>query len=350
MTWSSSNPPVASVNTSGGVSCLQPGTTIISGTQFVNTVNRDICDGGVGCCVCKDTSHNQTGTDNMNVAKLSCPSSVARGSSVTCTVTPSTVTVSNWKFTDGTNTVVRSSSTGSLTWSGVVVITGTVSVTVNQSATLTARITANSRSWHTSSASPVEVANGTFRALPVPPAPSGSDAGLGESQEITGNSLFGGVSFLSDGGPNNGYGYYGTMPSFQTSYKYEINPDLKNTGSTFYLHQCGNYSTSNPSGYISGSNLLAQTRRHEYNSITQSHYAFYSNSLSNPNNPGDYVESRVAPPGANPSSFDSATGSGLSNLYQNIVNAFSVEPFSVNKDANGNFLGNINYAPYAPCT
>lgn len=349
MTWSSSNAPVASVNTSGYVSCLAPGSATITGTKFVSTVKKTICDGGIGCCSCLDTSHNQSGTDNMTVATLSCPSTITRGSSVTCTVTPSTVSVTNWKFTDGTNTVVRSTNTTTLSWSGAVVVAGTVSVTANQSLTLSAHITVTRRNWHTAAASPIEVANGTFRLLPVPPSPSGSDGGVGASQEITENSAFSGVAFISDGGPNNGYGYYVTMPSFQTSYSYEINPDLENTGSTFYQHQCGNYSTSNPSGYISGSNLLAQTRRHEYNSSTQSHYVFYSNSLSGTSNPGDYVESRVATPGTSPSSFDSATGSELNTLYQNILNAFSVEPFPVNDDANGNFLGNINYAPYASC-
>lgn len=349
MTWSTSNAPIASVSTSGYVSCLAPGSATITGTKFVSTVKKTICDGGLGCCECLDTSHNQSGNDNMNVAALSCTSTVARGGSVNCTLTPSTVSASNWKFTDGTNTVVRSTNTTTLSWSGAVVASGTVSVTANQSLPLSAHITVNKRTWHTGAASPVEVANGTFRTLPVPPAPSGNDGGVGASQENTGNSPFSGVSVISDGGPNNGYGYYVTMPSFQTSYSYEINPDLENSGSTFYQHQCGNYSTSNPSGYISGSNLLAQTRRHEYNSSTQSHYAFYSNSMSGSNNPGDYVESRVASPGTSPSSFDSATGSGLNTLYQNIVNAFSVEPFPVNYDANGNPLGNINYAPYASC-
>ena len=181
------------------------------------------------------------------------------------------------------------------------------------------------------------------------PQSSGNDGGLGASQENTGNSSFAGVNFISDHGPNNGYGYYLSKPSFQTSYSYEINPDLENTGSTFYQHQCGNYSANNPSGFISGSSLLAQTRRHEYNSSTQSHYAFYSSSLSSSNNPGDYVESRVAGPGTIGPTFDSATGSGLNSRYQNILTAFSVEPFSINDDAVGNFLGNINYAPYAAC-
>ena len=67
MTWSSSNAPVASVNSSGYVSCLAQGSATITGTKFVSTVKKTICDGGIGCCSCLDTSHNQSGTDNMQV-------------------------------------------------------------------------------------------------------------------------------------------------------------------------------------------------------------------------------------------------------------------------------------------
>ena len=67
MTWSSSNAPVASVNSSGYVSCLAQGSATITGTKFVSTVKKTICDGGIGCCSCLDTSHNQSGTDNMLV-------------------------------------------------------------------------------------------------------------------------------------------------------------------------------------------------------------------------------------------------------------------------------------------
>ena len=139
-------------------------------------------------------------------------------------------------------------------------------------------------------------------------------------------------------------------PTFTTSYEYEINPDLSNTGSTFYSDQCGNYNAqTNPNGYISGSNLLTQTNRHEWNSTTESHYAFYSNSISGTNNFGNYVEARIATPGTSPQTFDSTTSSDLATLNQNILTAFKVEPYAVNEDANGNFLGSINYAPYSPC-
>src|ERR1700686_1010736 len=199
---------------------------------------------------------------------------------------------------------------------------GTVSVTatVSGAATpLSASIAVNARSWHTSTPSPFEVPNGTFVILPVPPQPTGLDSGLGYFQE-TYTYPGGSSTFISDNGPNQGYGYYATQATFTNNYNYEINPNLENTGSAFFSKQCGNYNAqTKPAGFISGSNLLTQTKRHEYNSSTESHYAFYSNSTSGQNNPGDYVESRVATPGTSPSTFDNTTSSGITSAYQNIV-------------------------------
>jgi hypothetical protein len=241
------------------------------------------------------------------------------------------------------------------------VTSGTVSVFVNGiSAPLSYSVTANPRSWKTGPASPASVPNGTFYTLPVPPTPTGLDAGLGEFLENTGNSGTFYSIFISDNGPNNGYGYYATEPAFTTSFQYEISPALV-PGSTFYTEQCGNYNAqTKPSGYISGSNLTTQTNRHEWNSATESHYAFYSNSIAGANNPGNYVEARIATPGTSQETFDTTTGSGLNNatgpgsclgtgIYQLICQNTSVEPYAVNEDSNGNFLGNINYAPYASC-
>jgi hypothetical protein len=229
---------------------------------------------------------------------------------------------------------------------------GTVGVT-SSAGKLSTSITVTNRNWHTSPASPAAVPNGTFAALPVPPQPSGNDSGLGISLEQTGNAGFS-SAFISDAGPNAGYGYYAAQPTFTPLlYQYEINPDLQNTSSAFYKAQCGNYSaTTNPSGFISGSNLLAQTNRHEWSSATESHYAFYSKGL-NSNNPGDYVEARVAIPGMTAATFDNATKDGLQNsstgIYAKILAAFAVEPFPVNESESGTFLGKINYAPYVAC-
>jgi hypothetical protein len=335
--WGSNNAAVAN-QTKGKVVGVGPGST----DGYADGI---VCYDGCAC-------HTYDLTEPVTVVELSCTPSVTRGATATCTVAPSGVAVSGWQFKDASGNTVNSGST-SQTWSGVMVTSGTVSVTASASGAstpLAANITVNPRTWRTSPASPVSEPNGTFYTLPVPPQSAGNDAGLGESYENTGNSS-GSSTFISDKGPNNGYGYYATQVAITTTYEYEINPDLQNKSSSFYQYQCGNYNAqTNPGGYISGSNLLTQTNRHEWNSATESHYAFYSKSISGSNNPGSYVEQRVAPPGTNQQTFDNDTLSGLNALYQSIFNAFSVEPYPVNDDANGNFLGTINYAPYHSCS
>jgi hypothetical protein len=268
---------------------------------------------------------------------------------------PTGATFSNWKFTDSNNNIVTSTQTTN-SWSGTMVTSGTVSVQVSasgsNSAIPTASASVTNRNWHTGPATPAEVANGTFFSLPVPPQSTGDDSGLGEFQwhyVLNSNLQY---STINDNGPNQGYTYWPSNQIFSTwNFQYEINPDLENTGSTFYQAQTGHYNaTTNPSGCISGSNLLMQTNRHEWNSSTQSHYAFYSNSLnSSSNNPGDFLEQQFAVPGANLNNFATNSNSGITSRLSNVTSASDVQPFPVNDDAAGNFLGTINYAPYNLC-
>ncbi len=237
---------------------------------------------------------------------------------------------------------------------------GMVSATVVRIANpLMTMVTVAARSWHTQPAQAVQVPNGQLTingvtiTLPVPPAPqqTGSDldsSGLGEfGQQI---SYSGPNSTILSTGPNAGFIYWATPLTFSTFFaQYIINPDLVNQSSTFSQSQCGNFSTSNQGGFISWANLLAQTQRHEYDSNTQSHWAFYMISL-NANNLGDFFEGQVAAPGTSSQSFADATGATLNQYLQTIATATAVEPFAVNDDAMGNFLGNINYAPYTACS
>jgi hypothetical protein len=74
--------------------------------------------------------------------RLSCvPSSITRGSSVTCTVTNATVT--QWSFS-ASGVAVTGPANGS-TWSGPVVISGTVTAAISSGGPLTAAITVNAR-------------------------------------------------------------------------------------------------------------------------------------------------------------------------------------------------------------
>jgi len=228
---------------------------------------------------------------------------------------------------------------------------GTVSVTAGSgsgSTPLSAGITVTNRNWHTGPATPGEVPNGTFIALPVPPQNTGDDSGLGEFQwhyVLSSGSQGLQYSTINDSGPNQGYTYWPSNQIFSTwNFQYEINPDLENTSSTFYQKQCGN------NGIISGSNLLAQTNRHEWNSSTQSHYAFYSISLnSSSNNPGDFLEEQTAPPGADLNTFANNSTSGITGRLSTVKSTSEVQPYPVNYSEANVFLGNINYAPYTSC-
>jgi len=350
-TWSSSSTSTATVNGTGVVSGVRVGSFNLYASIYDFTE-------GVGW-YCTDmyfycpTSNFSSGSGGSTVSLSCSPSSVVRGGTVTCTVSnaPSGTTYSAWQFTDGSkNTVSRGGNNNVRSWSGVMVTSGTVSVTISgDSSPLTAAVSVTQRTWHTAPASPTSVPNGTFITLPVPPQNTGTDSGLGYSKW---QATYSGVpsTTISDAGPNAGYYYYTSNFNFtQFYYQYEINPDLANTSSTFYTAQCGNYNaSSNPNGFISGANLLTQTDRHEWNSSTQSHYAFYSNGL-NSNNLGDYLEARVAPPGADISAFDAQTANGITSDLTAIKNAAAVEPYAVNYSELGVNLGNINYLPYTAC-
>jgi hypothetical protein len=121
--------------------------------------------------------------------------------------------------------------------------------------------------------------------------------------------------------------------------KYTINPDLENPGSTFAQYQWGRC------GFVLYSDLLTQTRRHEYNHATQSHHGRYVNALNDTNNNfGDYVESRVAAPGTNLPEWAQDTENELSSRRNRIKAASAAEPYAVNYSETGDFLGNINFA------
>ncbi len=356
--WSSSNPSVMTVDGSGKVTGISVGSAgITANFAPISPTTGNICvESGAPPPSCP-TGYTPVASAPANVGTLGCtPSSVTRGSNVTCSVSgaPTGATFSNWKFTDSSNNIVAGSgSTNS--WSGTMVTSGTVSVSVavgGNSTPLSASVTVNNRNWHTGPATAGEVANGTLITLPVPPQNTGDDAGLGYFKWHYVLNSGPQYSTINDNGPNQGYTYWPSNQIFSTwNFQYEINPDLENTGSTFYQSQCGNYNaTTNPNGFVSGSNLLAQTNRHEWNSSTVSHYAFYSISLnSSSNNPGDFLEQQIAPPAANLNNFATNSNSGITSRLSTVTSDSQLEPYPVNDDAAGNFLGNINYAPYTSC-
>jgi hypothetical protein len=145
----------------------------------------------------------------------------------------------------------------------------------------------------------------------------------------------------------NGFGAKVTGPiSFGTrSFRSLINSDLVNQSSTFSTAQCGS------NAFISASNLLAQTRPHEYSGTTQSHWAFYSNALLiNSNNPDYFLESQTAKPGSDPVTLNTASLQAIQNQINAVFAAAGVEAYAVNQSEAGQFLGSVNYGPnYAIC-
>ncbi len=345
ISWSSTDSGVASSSGGGMFLGVSLGSFIGNGSINLISINQDCPYNGAPCGT--DPYYGST-PGSVWDASLSCSTAV-RGTSTTCTVTltgnPSGATYSNWSFTDGSNTV-NSGSTAS-TWSGVAVRAGTVSVRITVGSLFkdrSATLTVNPRNWHLNPDTTHPVPNGTspLPLLDVPPKSTGHDSGAGFFNETTGHSaIASGVTAVS-AGPNQGFGYYPTIPTFATTYLYEINPDLVDTGSAFYLHQCGG-----SSGFISGSDLLTQTQRHEAGAAA-SHYNNYQGGLLT-DNPGDYIESLTASPGFNPATIDNQTLQDLNGLYTGIGVASSVEPFAVNETSIGTFLGNINYEPYTTC-
>ena len=280
------------------------------------------------------------------VYNFSCTPSVTRGGSATATLSAPGANSQNWSFSGGGGTA---SKTGDNDWSGEMAVGGRIKVTfdMGQSNDILefCDISVTDRNWSTSSVNAAQVPNGTLSlTLPVPPQASHDDAGLGVLQlDFAWASS---TTEIQDDGPNDGFLYFTSPLTWSThSSRYIINPDLEDENSTFSERQCGP-----PSSFISWSNLLTQTRRHEYNHNTQSHHGKYVNSMNRAsNNPDIYFESRTDPPGTDAQDFANDTEDEITSLLNSILSDTAVEPYGVNESATGQFLGDINYVPYQSC-
>jgi hypothetical protein len=194
--------------------------------------------------------------------------------------------------------------------------------------------------------------NPALLSIPTPPS-DGSLLGL--------NCLIAASSFtdttVSDSGPNQGYHYVASAKdSFtriprgvptRTAYYYVISPDLSNTSSAFYLAQTGTYNAqTNPTGFISGSNLLADDIRHESGTIT-SHYDNYVVAQNSPsNNVGVVMEAEVGPPSQLVVAFETKVNNDVA-AAKNITDAArAVEPCLnpyVGYDPTCTLQGFVNY-------
>jgi hypothetical protein len=292
-------------------------------------------------------------------ASVSCPA-VTRGGTVTCTASAGgpSFTTNSWKFTDSGNHTVTGSATGS-TWSGTAVQGGTVSVNVRVNGTdypAQTNLTINARTnFAFTAVNPAQLAGnsitcygGTATALPSPPQPNSKEGFSCADLAFSFN-----FSTVNDSGPNNGYEYV-TSASDQsgnspTKFEYIVVSDVLST-TTFYNAQCGDFSSSNSSGFIAGSQLKQNIFNHEQGS-TLSHWTEYRDAQNNSsNNIGVALESATAPPGSTGNSFAQNAGSAALNR---IAQAVTVEPCGglvINDSSQAcKVCGTINYSPYQAC-
>jgi hypothetical protein len=241
------------------------------------------------------------------------------------------------------------------------VTSGTVSVQVQGSdhsiSFPSAFVTVNNRSSFAFSAvnaapvagNSITCYDGTTHNLPSPPVANG-DAGY-----YCADLAFSfGYATVSDSGPNMGYEYVTSVSDINgsnpTKFNYIVVSDLL-SGTTFYNAQCGNYSSSNSSGFIAGSQLKQNVVDHEGGAV-KSHWTEYvaAQNLSS-NNVGTRLEATIAPPGSTGSSFGVDAGNAAETP---IAVASKSEPCGgyVNQDSSQSCAscGAINFSPYASCT
>jgi len=300
--WTSSNTSIATVG-SGLVNGVNPGSATVYAQDTypepVYTGNR--CGDLPPCPFAFNTPGGQA---PGNVAQLSCTSPVVRGQSTTCTISgPSGESISGWTFTDGNGNQVSSSSTSS-TWSGMMVTSGTVTVTAG-SASLSYVIAVISRpSFAFTAANPSQLLgtnsitcySGQSTTLTSPPNNNQDEGAACADQAFS----FQTSSPISDGGPNNGYQYIlsasNSYNGQATRYQYIVVSDLL-SATTFYNAQCGTYSSSNSNGFIAGLQLKQNVFDHEMGPVL-SHWTEYVNAQnSSNNNIGSVVEAQIGAPG-----------------------------------------------------
>ncbi|MEN6536978.1 MAG: hypothetical protein ABFD89_25210 [Bryobacteraceae bacterium] len=282
-------------------------------------------------------------TDNTQAEYpvLACnPGSVPRGSDVTCTVSGPASHSASWSFSGGGATVSGPSAVD--TWSGQMVVSGTVTATVTGNNSLQAGVTVTARTgWATPATGPQ---NGTVSRCAFISPPPDTTATLGCSSYL--GDVVGQFSATTvPNGPNSGFAYYTSNVNISQSFPWQIHPDVNNTQSDFAQHQYVNC------GYISAANLKTNVIWHESSSTPRSHYAQYLASLES-NNFGSYFEARVATPQEEKELFNQATRAELYNKGNKIWFDAGIEPTLYDPNYNqstGQFQGFINYPPYATC-
>lgn len=177
---------------------------------------------------------------------VTCTASVQRGDSATCTVskthTSDTLSISGWTFRGAAvdEVVTRTQSVTSSTWSGIVVLPGTVTVVAMVNGTpdtvTSAPITVTPRSWSGLAATQYVIAEAIPSGLTIHPAKIDSQLGrsdLGISTVQGDPSILG---VITDDGPNHDWSYYLKLP-FRADMISRINREAMTLGSDFYNFQ-----------------------------------------------------------------------------------------------------------------
>jgi|GEM_PF-3301323 len=304
------------------IATLSGSSTSASATFFGAGVGTGSATGTVSSQHC---SARAPGTPIVN--SLQClPSSVTRGSTVTCTL-QGPGTASNWKFTSSSLGATVSSASGSTTttWAGVMVDSGTITATATNgtsSTTVAASVTVNARSSGFTIGMPAmptaASANGSngMPTLTSPPVGSGAEDSFGQYYYGPAAPSFR-TSPSVPSGPNQGYQYV-TSFSDSSPFFYELNPALTNSSDPFYQAQYGRC------GFPSVAQIVIGVQGHEY-AYTPSHYSEIASALAS-NNPGKAAEAIVAIPTTTQNQFLANIQSIVNGIYGSAETAGQVQP------------------------
>lgn len=284
---------------------------------------------------------------------LNCsPSTVTRGANVTCQLSGVVAgRVTGWQFSGSALTINGPSA--AISWSGPMVASGTVAATFNGAQAASASVTvANRSNFAFTAASPAkrsvgyDCGDGIVLSIDSEPTGGGNDT-IGRYCLVQQYSF---TTAAVSTGPNAGVNYVTSISSsnagIPTTFNWALNAHLDAQSGAFYSAQCGNWNGS--TGYISGSNLRANTIRHEADTSSQSHWINYRYAQDNTSNNLGVTAEALFNVGSL-QDFSNSVVSTLNGKIAGINSATAQEPFGVNYSATGVYQGPVNFRPYQPC-
>jgi len=290
------------------------------------------------------------------------PAEPIRGATASLVVEDAGGTATAWRFETPQGTVNRQS-TGSLSWTGTMVLGGDASVTVtwaNQTFTLRTPVPVLPRpnfvtdpvSPEDGNAPPAEPpvwtvdcsgASGAFADPPVAPAAFGYACTQTDTRFTVSPRI-------ADDGPNRGF-FYVTAITDDTRFRWWRHPLLNDAASAFFLAQYGNYNGS--TGFIGGTQLSANVREHESGTI-RGHYQQYRTAVTTDIlNPGRQLEEEVGGPGVpSTQAFVTQVSNVITAINAAIAANASEEHYPCNSHVEWSpqcvFNGPVNFPPYQP--